>query len=119
MAEAFIKAHAEAIKRFYDDKPFAAQIMIKYGGAKNAEDANRVYDLFRRARVLEPIPYVLKASADAVVERQSQELKQVDLSKIIDNSLVDQLVKEKYFERVFGASIREEQARKQAQAFGR
>ena len=56
---------------------------------------------------------------DAVVERQGQELKGVDFSKMIDNSLVDQLVKEKYFETVFGPSIRDEQLRKQAQAFGK
>jgi ABC-type nitrate/sulfonate/bicarbonate transport system substrate-binding protein len=117
-AFAFIKAHAEAIKRFYDDKTFAAETMIKYGGTKNAEDAHRVYDLFKKARVLEPIPYALKASVEAVVERQ-QELRGVDLSKVIDNSLVEQLVKEKYFETVFGPSIRDEQQRKQAQAFGR
>jgi ABC-type nitrate/sulfonate/bicarbonate transport system substrate-binding protein len=118
MALAFIKAHAEAIKRFYDDKAFAAEIMIKYGGTKNTEDANRVYDLFKRARVLEPLPYALKGSVKAVVERQAQELKGVDLSKVIDNSLVDHLVKEKYFETVFGPSIRDEQQRKQSQAFG-
>jgi len=69
--------------------------------------------------VLEPIPYALKGSVEAVVERQSQELKGVDLSKAIDNSLVDQLVKEKYFETVFGPSIRDEQQRKQALAFAR
>jgi ABC-type nitrate/sulfonate/bicarbonate transport system substrate-binding protein len=118
-ALAFIKAHAEAIKRFYDDKAFATEIMIKYGGTRNTEDANRVYDLFKKARVLEPIPYALKGSVEAVMERQSQELKGVDLSKAIDNSLVDQLVKEKYFEAVFGPSIRDEQQRKQALAFGR
>jgi ABC-type nitrate/sulfonate/bicarbonate transport system substrate-binding protein len=118
-ALAFIKAHAEAIKRFYADKAFATEIMIKYGGTRNTEDANRVYDLFKKARVLEPIPYALKGSVEAVVERQSQELKGVDLSKAIDNSLVDQLVKEKYFETVFGPSIRDEQQRKQALAFGR
>ena len=119
MALAFIKAHAEAIKRFYDDKPFATQIMIKYGGTRNTEDASRVYDLFKKARVLEAIPYALKGSVDAVLERQTQDLKGVDVSKIIDNSLVDQLVKEKYFEAVFGPSIRDEQQRRQAQAFGR
>ena len=118
-ALAFIKAHAEAIRRFYDDKAFATEIMIKYGGTRNTEDANRVYDLFKKAWVLEPIPYALKGSVEAVVERQSQELKGVDLSKAIDNSLVDQLVKEKYFETVFGPSIRDEQQRKQALAFAR
>ena len=93
--------------------------MIKYGGTRSIDDANRVYDLFKKARVLEPIPYALKGSIDAVVERQSQDLKGADLGKMIDNSLIDQLVKEKYFEAVFGASIRDEQQRKQAHAFGR
>jgi hypothetical protein len=116
---AFIKAHCEAIKRFYDDKPFAAEIMIKYGGTGNLDDANRVYELFKKARVLEPIPYALKGSIDAVIERQGQDLEGADFTKMIDNSLVDQLVKEKYFEAVFGASIRDEQQRKQAMAFGR
>jgi ABC-type nitrate/sulfonate/bicarbonate transport system substrate-binding protein len=115
----FMKAHDEAINRFYDDKSYAAQIMIKYGGTRNLDDANRVYELFKNARVLERIPYVLKGSVEAVVERQGAELKGADLGKIVDNSLVDQLVKEKYFEAVFGASIREEQRRKQAMAFGR
>ncbi len=119
LALGFIKAHTEAIKRFYDDKPFAAEIMIKYGGTRDVDDANRVYDLFRNARVLEAIPYTLKGSVEAVVERQIQDLKNADLARIIDNRLVDQLVKEKYFESVFGPPIREEQQRKQAQAFGR
>jgi ABC-type nitrate/sulfonate/bicarbonate transport system substrate-binding protein len=119
MTLAFIKAHAEAIKRFYDDKAFAAGIMIKYGGTRDIDDANRVYDLFRNARVLEAVPYTLKGSVEAVMERQGQDLKGADLAKIIDNSVVNQLVKEKYFESVFGPSIREEQQRRQAQAFGR
>ena len=118
-AIAFIKAHAEAIKRFYDDRAFAAETMIKYGGTRNIDDANRVYELFRKARVLEPVPYALKGSVDAVIERQGQDLKGVDFSRSIDNSLIDQLVKEKYFETVFGPSIRDEQLRKQAQAFGK
>jgi len=119
VALAYVKAHAEAIKRFYEDKSFATETMIKYGGARGAEDAARVYDLFKNARVLEPVPYALKGSVDAVVERQGQDLKGADLAKMIDNSLVDQLVREKYFETVFGASIRDEQQRKQAMAFGK
>jgi ABC-type nitrate/sulfonate/bicarbonate transport system substrate-binding protein len=119
MALAFVKAHAEAIKRFYDDKAFAAKVMIQYGGTRNIDDANRVYDLFRNARVLEAVPYALKGSVDAVVERQGQELKGVDLTKIVDNGLVDQLVNESYFESVFGPAMRDEQQRRKAQAFGK
>jgi ABC-type nitrate/sulfonate/bicarbonate transport system substrate-binding protein len=117
-ALAFIKAHAEAIRRFYDDKAYAAEIMIRYGGTRNLDDANRVYDLYKTARVLEPVPYALRGSLEAVVERQATELKGVDLARIIDNSLVDQLVKEGFFESVFGESIRAEQQRKKALAFG-
>ena len=116
---AYVKAHAEAIKRFYDDKGFAADVMLKYGGTRDRDDANRVYDLYRKARVLEAVPYALKGSVEAVIERQGADLKGADFSKIIDNSLVDQLVREKYFENVFGPAIRDEQQRRQAQAFGR
>jgi ABC-type nitrate/sulfonate/bicarbonate transport system substrate-binding protein len=119
MATAFVKAHAEAIKRFYADRAFATAIMIKYGGTRNLDDAHRVYDLFHKARVLEPVPYALKGSVQAVMERQGAELKGAELAKMIDNSLVDQLVAEKYFEKIFGASIRDEQQRRQAQAFRR
>jgi len=46
-------------------------------------------------------------------------LKDFDFSKSVDNSLVDQLVKEGFFERLFGPAIREEQQKKQALSFGR
>jgi ABC-type nitrate/sulfonate/bicarbonate transport system substrate-binding protein len=118
-ALAYTKAHTEAIKRFHDDKALATEIFLKYGGARNQEDAGRVYDLFKNARAFESIPYTLKGSVEAVAERQSAELKGVDVAKMFDNSLVDQLVKEKYFEGIFGAAIRDEQQRKQAMAFGR
>jgi ABC-type nitrate/sulfonate/bicarbonate transport system substrate-binding protein len=122
LVEAFIKAHAEAIKRFYDDKLFALQTMIRYGGARDQNDAGKAYEIFAKSRSFELVPYVLKDSIKAAVERQSQaqpQLKQFDFSKVIDNSIVDRLVKEGYFEELFGPSIRELQQKRQAQAFGR
>ena len=122
VAEGFIKAHAEAIKRFYDDRSFAMQVMMKYGGAKDMEDASRVYNLFAKSRMFESIPYVLKGSVEGVIERQRQEqpyLKDFDFSKSVDNSLVEQLVREGFFEGLFGPAIREEQRKKQALAYGR
>jgi ABC-type nitrate/sulfonate/bicarbonate transport system substrate-binding protein len=121
-AEGFIKAHAEAIKRFYENKSFAMQVMLKYGGAKDMEDAGRVYNLFAKNRMFEAVPYVLRGSVEGVIERQRQEqpyLKDFDFSKSIDNSLIDQLVKEGFFERVFGPAIKEEQQKKQALSYGR
>lgn len=122
VAEGFIKAHAEAIKRFYDDRSFAMQVMMKYGGAKDMEDAGRVYNLFAKNRMFEAIPYVLKGSVEGVVERQRQDqpyLKDFDFSKSIDNGPIDQLVREGFFELVFGPGIKEEQQKKQALAYGR
>jgi ABC-type nitrate/sulfonate/bicarbonate transport system substrate-binding protein len=122
VAEGFIKAHAEAIKRFYDDRSFAMQVMMKYGGAKDMEDAGRVYNLFAKSRMFESIPFVLKGSVEGVIERQRQEqpyLKDFDFSKSVDNSLVEQLVREGFFERLFGPEIREEQKKKHALAYGR
>jgi hypothetical protein len=98
------------------------QVMMKYGGAKDIEDAGRVYNLFAKSRMFEAIPYVLKGSVQGVVERQRQEqsyLKDFDFTKSVDNSLVDQLVKEGFFERLFGPAIRAEQQKKQALAYGR
>jgi hypothetical protein len=57
-----------------------------------------------------------------VVERQRQDqpyLKDFDFSKSIDNGPVDQLVREGFFERVFGPGIKNEQQKKQALAYGR
>jgi len=122
VAEGFIKAHAEAIKRFYDDRSFAMQVMMKYGGAKDREDAGRVYNLFAKSRMFESIPYVLKGSVEGVIERQRQDqpyLKDFDFSKSIDNSLVDRLVREGFFERVFGPGIKGEQQKKRALSYGR
>lgn len=120
IAEGFIKAHAQAIKRFYDDKNFAVQIMVKFGGARDAQDGNRVYDLFSKTESFERIPFVLKDSVKATLERQAAvqpEIKQFDFSKAIDNSIVERLVKEGFFQQVFGPGIKELEQRRQAQAF--
>jgi hypothetical protein len=101
VAEGFIRLTRRS--RFYDDKALA--IMMKYGGAKDMEDAGRVYNLFAKSRMFESVPYVLKGSVEGVIERQRQEqpyLKDFDFGKSVDNSLVDQLVKEGFFERVSG-----------------
>jgi ABC-type nitrate/sulfonate/bicarbonate transport system substrate-binding protein len=120
LADGFIKAHAEAIKRFYDDKAFAVQTFLKYGAARDQQDGNKVYDLFSKSRSFEPIPYILKDSVKAAIERQAQtqpELKHFDFGKVVDNSIVDRLVKEGFFLQLFGPSVRELQEQRRAQAF--
>ena len=52
-----------------------------------------------------------------VDERVAERLRKFDFRTVIDNTLVDRLVKEGYFEQLFGPGIRDEEKRKAAQAY--
>jgi len=116
LPELLIKAHAEAIKRFYDDKAFAVQAYRVYD-PQPREDVERVYDIYKNANLLERVPYVLAPAFKSILDQQSDPqmialMKNVDYRQVVDNSTVDRLVKEGFFEKLFGAGIRAEQERK-------
>lgn len=121
LIEQFIKAHAEAIKRFYDDKPFALKAYLAWDKQEPA-DQERVYDHYAQVSTYERVPYIPAAAvkyvldhpADARVEAQ---MKSFDFRKVIDNSFVDRLVKEGFFEQLFGPGIKAEEERKAKRAF--
>jgi ABC-type nitrate/sulfonate/bicarbonate transport system substrate-binding protein len=125
LAEAIIKAHAEAIKKFYDDKPAAIAAYRKYDPDAVPEEVDRTYELYARPQAFERVPYVLKAAVDSVVNQQAadaqlaEQMKAYDWKQVIDNSIVDKLVKDGFFEQLFGNSVKAEQDRKGSQAFGK
>ena len=57
LPEQIIKAHAEAIKRFYDDKAFAVKTYIAYDKQPEA-DVARIYDLYAKGNIFDRVPYV-------------------------------------------------------------
>jgi len=121
LPELLIKAHAEAIKRFYDDKAFAVKAYLAYDKQQQAADIERIYNTNFKQNLLERIPYVL---ADAVTATKQQadsqpatQIRNVDLKTVIDNSVIDRLVKEGFFEKLFGSGIRAEIDRKSKMAF--
>src|SRR5688572_15104408 len=121
LADQLIRAHAEAIKRFYDDKAFAVKTYINYDRQPEA-DVARIYDLYAKGNIFERVPYVLDAAVKAIVEQQvdprlSKDLKSFDFRRVIDNSVVDRLVKEGFFQKLFGAGIKAEEDRKAKLAF--
>jgi ABC-type nitrate/sulfonate/bicarbonate transport system substrate-binding protein len=120
LPEMIIKAHAEAIKRFYDDKAFAVKAYLAYD-KQSAADMERVYDSLATTNSLERVPYVMDAAVKSIMqqanEQQSAQVKPFDLRKVIDNSVVERLVKEGFFEKTFGAGIKAELDRKAKQAF--
>lgn len=121
LPELLIKAHTEAIKRFYDDKDFALKAYVKYTPEDMGELA-KVYDRYARTNTFERVPWVLKASVQYMIDhpvddQAAAQMKAFDFRKVVDNSLVDRLVREGFFEKLFGPGIKEEEDRKAKAAF--
>lgn len=121
LAESIVKAQAEAIKRFYDDKAFAIKAYIAYDKQPEA-DIDKIYDRYIKGNLLERVPYVLAGAIKSVVAQQVDEqiavpMRAFDFHKVVDNSLIDRLVKEHYFEQLFGPGIKAEEEKKSKMAF--
>ncbi len=118
--ELIIKAHAEAIKRFYDDKAFAIKAYLLYDKQQPA-DMERVYDMLAKTNSLERVPYVLDAPLKSIMQQANEQaatqIRPFDMKKVVDNSVVDRLVKEGFFEKLFGSSVKAEQDRKAKASF--
>jgi ABC-type nitrate/sulfonate/bicarbonate transport system substrate-binding protein len=121
LPELLIKAHTEAIKRFYEDKDFALKAYVKYA-PEDLNELSRVYDRYAKSNTFERVPYVLAAAVQYMIDhpvddRAGAQLKSFDFHTIIDNSTVDRLVREGYFEKLFGPGIKDEEDRKSKLAF--
>ncbi|HEY7337418.1 MAG TPA: ABC transporter substrate-binding protein [Bryobacteraceae bacterium] len=121
LPEQIIKAQAEAIKRFYDDKAFAVKSYIAFDKQPQA-DVERIYDRYAQGNLFERVPYVLGGAVKAVVAQQTdpqlaEPMRKFDFHKVIDNSVVDRLVKEGYFEQLFGKQVKAEEDKKSKLAF--
>jgi ABC-type nitrate/sulfonate/bicarbonate transport system substrate-binding protein len=116
LAELLIQAQAEAVKRFYDDKAFAVQAYQVYD-KQSREDVERFYEIYSKGNLLERVPYVYAGAFKFVIDQQSDpqmaaSMKNVDYKKVVDNGPVDRLVKDGFFEKLFGPSIKAEEDRK-------
>jgi Tfp pilus assembly pilus retraction ATPase PilT len=87
---------------------------------KNAKDVDRIYDLYAKNKSFERVPYVLADAVNSVIaqaaEDQATQARAIDFRTVIDNSVVDKLVKEGFFEKIFGASVKSEQESRSKQA---
>ncbi len=120
MAEAVLKAHVEAVKRFYDDKPFATSVIKKHAGIQDDAILSRLYDETVQASVLERVPYVPTRAVLGIIERdkaQVPEMATFDFRKVINTAILDKMVADGFFTRVFGPGIEKEVAEKKAASF--
>ena len=123
LVEAIIKAQAEAIKRFYDDRPFAIKTYMKYSSGEEQAHVERVYDRYSKGNTFERVPYVLAPAVQYQIDhapdpRVAVQMKAFDFHRVIDNSIVQRLVREGFFEKIFGPGIKAEEAAKERIAFG-
>ncbi len=121
LVEALIKACAEAIKRFYDDKAFALKAYLAWD-KQDPMDLERTYDHYAKVNTYERVPYILAPAVQYILdhpadERIAAQLRAYDFHKVIDNNVVDRLVKEGYFEKLFGPGVKQEEERKAKLAF--
>jgi ABC-type nitrate/sulfonate/bicarbonate transport system substrate-binding protein len=120
LIEAVLKAHAEAVKRFYDDKPFAMATIRKYAGINDDAILSRLYDETVKSNVLERIPYVPARAVKGIIERdkaQVPELATFDFRKVIRQDFIDRLADQGFYQQVFGPGIAAELADRRAAAF--
>jgi ABC-type nitrate/sulfonate/bicarbonate transport system substrate-binding protein len=121
LPELMIKAQAEAIKRYYDDKALAVKAYGAYD-SQNVADIARIYDHDRAANTYERVPYVLAPAVQYLIAHQADanlaaQMKAYDFHKVIDNSVIDRLVREHFFEQLFGPGIKAEEDSKSRIAF--
>jgi ABC-type nitrate/sulfonate/bicarbonate transport system substrate-binding protein len=121
LPELLIKAQAEGIKRYYDDKALATKAYAIYDSQAPA-DVERIYDHDRKANTYERVPYVLAPAVQYIIDHQAdaqvaEQMKAYDFRKVIDNSVIERLVKEHYFEQLFGAGVKAEEDSKAKNAF--
>jgi ABC-type nitrate/sulfonate/bicarbonate transport system substrate-binding protein len=121
LPELLIKAQAEGIKRYYEDKAMAVKAYAVYDPQTQA-DVERLYDHDRKAESYERVPYVLAPAVQYIIEHQADpqvgaRLKAYDFHKVIDNSVVERLVREHFFENLFGPSIKAEEDARAKLAF--
>lgn len=124
LPEMILRAQTEAIKRFYDDRKFATQAYIANAYRSdekfNPKDVDRIYDLYAKNKSFERVPYVLADAVKSIVAQagaeQATQMRAIDFKTVVDNSVVDRLVKEGFFEKVFGAGVKSEQESRSKQA---
>jgi ABC-type nitrate/sulfonate/bicarbonate transport system substrate-binding protein len=121
LPELLIKAQAEAIKRYYDDEAFAIKAYNPYD-SQSAGDMERQYDFYKKTNTYERVPYISAAAVRFVINQQADaqmaaQMKGFDFRKVIDNSIVDKLVKEGFFEQLFGDTVKAEETSKAKLAF--
>ena len=120
LIESVMKAHLEAVKRFYDDKAWSLGVIKKYTKIEDEAVLSRLYDETKAGNIFERVPYVPAAAVTGIVERNKKDTPEIataDLRKPINNAVIDKLVDSGFIEQLFGPSVKDQIAKNRAGAF--
>ena len=111
LPEVLIKAHAEAVKRFYEDKEFAIAAHLAFD-KQDPMGLDRVYQAYAAKHALARIPYITAAEVRYVIENAAvpaaSRMESFDFHTVIDNRTIDDLMSMHFFEQVFGKQVHED-----------
>jgi len=119
LMESLIKANAQAIKRFYEDRDYAVATYREQDKATSTRALEQVYDLCAQNHAFERIPVVRRFPVEASTRRLQTDLpaiKNFDFSSVVDNRIVRRLAAEGWFEQLYGPQIVDEQTRRLQEA---
>jgi ABC-type nitrate/sulfonate/bicarbonate transport system substrate-binding protein len=116
-----IQAHAEAVKRFYEDKSFAVDCFVKYDKQERL-GVERVYDAYAKTQALDRVPYIQSVAMQYMIDnatdmQSASRMKEFDYHKVIENGTVDSLAQGGFFELLFGPSIKVQEEAQARSAF--
>jgi ABC-type nitrate/sulfonate/bicarbonate transport system substrate-binding protein len=116
-----IRSHADAVKRFYDDKAFAIRAHRLFD-SQDEKGLMEVYDAYVSTQAFERIPYILSNQIQYVVDSNSdpllkRQMERFDFRTVVENRVVGQLVRDGFFRQLFGDQIAAEEQRKEPRAF--
>ena len=105
-AERLLKAYIEGVGSMVQDKPLAWKIFSKYFKRNDTEFLEETYAII--AKFLEKVPRVDPRTIATAIEIEAIEGARAEqlTARLVDNSIVDRLVKEGFTERVFGKAGR-------------
>jgi ABC-type nitrate/sulfonate/bicarbonate transport system substrate-binding protein len=116
-----VSAHAQAVRRFYEDKQFAIDAYLAFD-KQDRNDLESVYETYAGNAAFDRVPYVLRNSVDYVLSTEadaglSSRMKRFDYKRSVDNATVDQLVDDGFFKRIYGGLADDEISRKSSAVF--
>jgi ABC-type nitrate/sulfonate/bicarbonate transport system substrate-binding protein len=113
-----LRGYLAGVAAFYKDPAAAKKAVRRFIKMDDPAYAERLYSEYIKTQSLARVPYVRKAAVAATLERTTDPaLKSAKLAPVVANQLIDQLVQEGLFVKLFGSDIEGEIKKQREAAF--